>query len=193
MFFYSSEDDPENRIPDYLHSKRKPFQPILILADPGYVLYNNPTNSTIEKPVPKGNNTWLWSTHGWNPADSPGMQTIFYAYGPAFKGNVTMDAFESVNVYPLLAHLLGIKPRPNNGSLNIFKHVLKEWVEGNEKESNDDLIMYASIFGAIGALLLILMLVIGIVCFLRRNHSNRKSDKGDRTNTREQYKLVQQA
>ena len=98
LFF--SQDDPNNQIPDYLDVKRKSIQPILILPDPGWLLYNEPTDKTRNaKPKVKNifgrNYTWLWSTHGWDPSICPEMQTIFFAYGPAFKKGVTMEPFVS--------------------------------------------------------------------------------------------------
>ena len=100
-----------------------------------------------------------------------------------------MEPFESVNVYPLLAHLLGIKPRPNNASLALFKHVLKDWIEEEGESSN--LVLYASIFGAIGGMLLILMLVIGI-CIVKKKNAEAKSTPKE-IDQKEQYRLVSQA
>ena len=100
-----------------------------------------------------------------------------------------MEAFEMVNVYPLLAHLLGVKPRPNNGSLNVFKNVLEDWIEEEDESSN--VVVYASIFGAIGAILLILMLVIGI-CMVKKKNSEAKSTPKEIEHN-EQYRLVSQA
>ena len=53
------------------------------------------------------------------------MSTVFLAKGPAFKECVTMDSIEAVHVAPLIAHLLGVKAKPNNGSLDVFRNVLK--------------------------------------------------------------------
>lgn len=76
------------------------------------------------------------------------MMTIFFARGPDFKKNVTIEPFESVNIYPLLAHLLGINPRPNNGSLSVFKHILKNWNDSEEIQlrGNYSRVVYALIF-----------------------------------------------
>ena len=37
-----------------------------------------------------------------------------------------MDPFETVNYYPLMCHLLDISPSPNNGSLDLVRHLLKD-------------------------------------------------------------------
>lgn len=45
--------------------------------------------------------------HGFDPAIAD-MHAIFYASGPNFKSNLKIPAFENVNVYPLIAKILGL-------------------------------------------------------------------------------------
>uniref|UniRef100_A0A7M5WLL2 Uncharacterized protein n=1 Tax=Clytia hemisphaerica TaxID=252671 RepID=A0A7M5WLL2_9CNID len=127
-FRYFDQGDPDKQIPEYLHaSHHRLIPPLLILPDPGWWLLDKHWNLT-ELEINYPNYTKIdHGTHGYDPYSCREMQTIFFASGPAFKKGVTMEAFDNVNVYPLLAHLLGIKPRPNNGTLTIFKHVLKDW------------------------------------------------------------------
>jgi predicted AlkP superfamily pyrophosphatase or phosphodiesterase len=54
--------------------------------------------------------------HGYNP-ETPEMAALFIANGPAFRHGVALPAFDNVSVYPLLAHLTGITPEPNQGDL----------------------------------------------------------------------------
>ncbi|EQB15686.1 alkaline phosphatase family protein [Sphingobium lactosutens] len=54
-------------------------------------------------------------SHGWDN-QAPEMQALFIANGPAFvKGATPAPAFTNVDVYPLLARLIGIAPRPSDG------------------------------------------------------------------------------
>ena len=53
--------------------------------------------------------------------------------GPSFKKNITMDPFESVNLVPLLANILGVEAQPNNGTVNTFKNVLTRGVENKTR------------------------------------------------------------
>jgi predicted AlkP superfamily pyrophosphatase or phosphodiesterase len=56
----------------------------------------------------------------------PDMGATFYAWGPAFKQGVTIPAFENVNVYPLIADILGLRvTEPIDGSLKVLKGVLR--------------------------------------------------------------------
>jgi len=47
--------------------------------------------------------------HGFEPLKVKDMHATFLAWGPAFKKGVQIPAFENVNVYPLIAQILGLK------------------------------------------------------------------------------------
>lgn len=55
-------------------------------------------------------------SHGFDPA-LPSMRAIFLARGPAFRRGATIPAFDNVDVYPLLARLIGIRPAKNDGDI----------------------------------------------------------------------------
>jgi len=61
--------------------------------------------------------------HGYPPA-TPSMQAIFLARGPSFKKGSVVPPFQNLHLYALLAHLLGVTPAPNDGSLDSVKAVL---------------------------------------------------------------------
>ncbi len=71
---------------------------------------------------------WLLTTHDFHPREpmlgdhgydnnSPDMAAVFVANGPAFRHGVVLKTFDNVDVYPLLARLVGVKPQPNDGNL----------------------------------------------------------------------------
>jgi predicted AlkP superfamily pyrophosphatase or phosphodiesterase len=63
--------------------------------------------------------------HGFDNA-LPEMGATFYAWGPAFR-QVTIPAFENVNVYPLIAQILGLRiTQPVDGSLKVLGGTLKK-------------------------------------------------------------------
>jgi predicted AlkP superfamily pyrophosphatase or phosphodiesterase len=67
----------------------------------------------------------LLGKHGFDNA-VPEMHATFYAWGPAFKKNLQIDAFENVHVYPLIAHLLGLTITEKvDGELKVLQGVLK--------------------------------------------------------------------
>ncbi|XP_070556493.1 ectonucleotide pyrophosphatase/phosphodiesterase family member 7-like [Ptychodera flava] len=62
-----------------------------------------------------GENNTSKSQHGWDNKEEA-MFSVFYAKGPAFKRGYQADTIKNVDVYPLMCKLLGVHPRPNNGS-----------------------------------------------------------------------------
>lgn len=63
--------------------------------------------------------------HGFDN-DMPDMQATFYAWGPAFKEGLTINSFENVHVYPLLAKILGLAySHKIDGDLKVLAHILK--------------------------------------------------------------------
>jgi len=96
---------------------------------PYYLHYG--TNENVGDVVIDTELGWLFSdkkaeyggTHGYDPSYND-MHALFRAVGPAFK-HISLPPFPNVDVYPLLCHLLGIEPAPNDGSLNIVKRMLR--------------------------------------------------------------------
>ncbi|WP_228388347.1 ectonucleotide pyrophosphatase/phosphodiesterase [Chryseobacterium sp. CBo1] len=65
--------------------------------------------------------------HGYNPRMVPEMKTTFLAWGSEFKNNLVIDEFENINIYPLVAEILGLKiTEPVDGKLKILKETLKK-------------------------------------------------------------------
>jgi predicted AlkP superfamily pyrophosphatase or phosphodiesterase len=63
--------------------------------------------------------------HGFDNA-LPEMGATFYAWGPAFR-QLTIPAFENVNVYPLIAQILGLTVSgPIDGTLGALSGTLKK-------------------------------------------------------------------
>lgn len=96
---------------------------------PYYLHYG--TNENVGDVVIDTELGWLFSdkkaeyggTHGYDPSYND-MHALFRAVGPAFK-HISLPHFPNVDVYPLLCHLLGIEPAPNDGSLNIVKRMVR--------------------------------------------------------------------
>lgn len=66
---------------------------------------------------------WSWSkgkakgTHGYD-INNKDVHAIFYAIGPDFKQGYLKPSFQNIHVYPLLAHLLNLKPAKTDGNLD---------------------------------------------------------------------------
>lgn len=65
---------------------------------------------------------------GLDPFLMPEMRGIFYAEGPDIRRGATLQPFEDVNVYPLIAEILGLKTPPTDGNPNILSGILSSTV-----------------------------------------------------------------
>ncbi|RLD50196.1 MAG: alkaline phosphatase family protein, partial [Bacteroidetes bacterium] len=100
-------------LPERLHYGNNPRTlDIIVVADSSWSLV-----SEKKKKVGKG-------THGYDN-DNKDMHAIFYAYGPAFKSNYTASTFTNVDIYPLIANILGLQPAKTDGDIENVKGVLK--------------------------------------------------------------------
>jgi hypothetical protein len=63
--------------------------------------------------------------HGYDP-DYTAMHSIFLAEGPAFKKAYSSPAFENVEVYGIIAHILGLEPAETDGDLSRVSHIFSQ-------------------------------------------------------------------
>lgn len=63
--------------------------------------------------------------HGYDN-DDPAMRALFVAHGPGFKRGLVVPEFDNVDVYPLLAWLLRIEPRANDGDFDAVAPMLAQ-------------------------------------------------------------------
>jgi alkaline phosphatase D len=100
-------------LPERLHYGTNPRTlDIVVVADSSWSLV-----SEKKKKVGSG-------AHGYDN-DNKDMHAIFYAYGPAFKSNYTAPTFTNINIYPLIAHILGLEQAKTDGKLENVKGMLK--------------------------------------------------------------------
>lgn len=64
-------------------------------------------------------------SHGYDPALAS-MRAVFVARGPRLRPGTTIGEVDNVDVYPLLARLIGVAPLPNDGDAARFEAVLVE-------------------------------------------------------------------
>ena len=98
---YRRKDVP----PHLRYSDNARIGDLLVISDGHYILSHEPR----QNPVPPG-------THGFDPASDPNMKGIFYAAGPNIAAGVEVDEVNALDVYPLVARILGLAtPREING------------------------------------------------------------------------------
>jgi alkaline phosphatase D len=68
----------------------------------------------------------LRGEHGYDPLKFKSMHAIFYAIGPNIGPETQIPSFENVNVYPLIAKILGLKlPEKLDGSPSVLDPIYR--------------------------------------------------------------------
>ncbi len=98
---------------DYGGNPRIPA--IVCQPDVGYVLQTGHDDKWPDK---------TRGAHGYAP-ESVAMHAVLIADGPDFVDGAVMAPFDNVDVYPLLARLLGVVPQNNDGDAATWRPVLK--------------------------------------------------------------------
>ena len=107
--------------PAHLHLDANPREgdPIVVATGPSYIRAHEAL-SFGDPPVTDP------GQHGYDPQLVPEMKAIFYAAGPDIRPGVTVAPFENVNVYPLIAKILGLRTGTIDGKLRVLQGVLKK-------------------------------------------------------------------
>jgi alkaline phosphatase D len=109
------------KVPAALHFNDNPREgdPVVVPTGPYLIRAHAPDAGRPERPAPLG-------MHGYDPATMREMRAVFYAEGPDIRPGTAVKPFENVNLYPLVAHILGLDPPKVDGSLNVLSGILAE-------------------------------------------------------------------
>lgn len=103
-------------LPRYFHYARDPYHRLgdIFLLPRAPRAFNGPRG------IHKGK-------HGYDPRQSPEMLAIFYAYGPAFRKMGLVQAVDNVEIYPIVAQILGLKYQAESidGLGNVARKILR--------------------------------------------------------------------
>ena len=100
-------------VPARWHYGTNPRVPAIVCqADIGWILTTRPKPG--DRARMDDGNAHATGSHGYAP-ESPEMRAVFVADGPRFADGKRLPAFDNVDVYPLLARLLGVPAAPNDG------------------------------------------------------------------------------
>lgn len=106
-----------HEIPARFHFRNnRRIAPILALADDGWTISTR-QRWQVSPMTDLGN-------HGYDNM-LPSMAATFMASGPAFRAGAVVPAFQSIHVYELMAHLMGLRPAPNDGALDSVRALLR--------------------------------------------------------------------
>ena len=108
-------------VPAGLNYSQNPREgdPVVIATGPYALRAHGPPDGKPDLPPTTG-------MHGFDPRKVPAMKASFFASGPDIVEGKTVAPFENVNLYPWLAHMLGLTPPRNDGSLNVLAATLRD-------------------------------------------------------------------
>lgn len=113
---------PKAQIPPRLHYGTNPREPAVICqVETGWLALRRASWTKSRALHPEGLEK---GAHGY-AIDDPTMAALFIAHGPAFRGHLIAPRFPNVDVYPLMARVLGITPLPNDGNLAEVAGILR--------------------------------------------------------------------
>lgn len=114
-------------VPAELHfnENAREGDPVVIATGPYPIRVHAPAAGKEDRtPIP--------GMHGFDPRKMSQMKASFFAAGPDIVVGKTVLPFENVNLYPWLAHLLGLTSPKTDGTLNVLSGTLRD--HGNETE-----------------------------------------------------------
>jgi hypothetical protein len=124
FFVYRLKDVPAN-----LNFNQNPREgdPVVVATGPYAIRAHGPAAGAEDKPPTAG-------MHGFDPHTMPEMKASFFAAGPDLVKGKTVAPFENVNLYPWMAHMLGLDAPKNDGSLNVLSGTLRDGGGTTEKQ-----------------------------------------------------------
>ena len=108
-------------VPAGLNFNQNPREgdPVVIATGPYALRAHAPTLGRPDSaPIP--------GMHGFDPRNMPEMKSSFFAAGPDIVDGATVAPFENVNLYPWLAHILGLLTPKTDGSLSVLAKTLRD-------------------------------------------------------------------
>jgi predicted AlkP superfamily pyrophosphatase or phosphodiesterase len=104
------------------YSRSRRIGDIVVVANEGWIIISRERYRAPERAANGG--TIYRGEHGYDNRLAS-MRAIFVAHGPAFKQSQVVEPFECVDVYNVMAEILGLKPASNDGGHAAAKAVLR--------------------------------------------------------------------
>jgi predicted AlkP superfamily pyrophosphatase or phosphodiesterase len=115
----------KGEVPARWHFNAHPrITPIVAVADDGWTIMSRAQLGRALATDSAQRRTGAGGAHGYDPALSS-MGAVFIAAGPGIARGRVVPAFSNIHVYSLMAHLLGLRPAPNAGTLDSVRRVIR--------------------------------------------------------------------
>ncbi|RWS22401.1 ectonucleotide pyrophosphatase/phosphodiesterase family member 6-like isoform X1 [Leptotrombidium deliense] len=119
----------KSEIPDEMGIKHSNLTlPLVLYANCGYFMIKPSIEGKVYPDKKKEGgfpyNELPAGTHGYNAADCNEMRGITFAIGPAFKHGYLNNPLKQIDHYQVFFHILGVNPKPHNGSWERVSNML---------------------------------------------------------------------
>jgi predicted AlkP superfamily pyrophosphatase or phosphodiesterase len=101
----------------YHYREHRRIAPIIGLADEGWSI----SSRAYFRRNPE---RFAGGEHGYDN-ELPSMGALFVASGPTFERGLVVPPLQSIHLYELMAHILGLDPAPNDGNLDSVRVMLR--------------------------------------------------------------------
>ncbi|XP_077412130.1 ectonucleotide pyrophosphatase/phosphodiesterase family member 7-like isoform X1 [Vanacampus margaritifer] len=167
----------KEEMPERLHfANNDRILPIILLADAGYVI-----NGYFPVQFNKGE-------HGFDNHEMD-MKAFFRAAGPAFRKNLKVGPFETVHIYPLMCHILGIRPEVNDGRLDATREMLLAHQDDEQEEEGKRISLVPNavtgLASTAGFLLVVFVIIVARKMINGRGHRSSSVPKKSAETTRQ--------
>ena len=112
-----------SQMPSHLHFDSNPREGDPVVVPTGPYFITAAADPRADEHIPR-------AEHGYDAVCMPEMRAIFFAAGPDIRRGIKLESFENINVYPLIAKILGLdisnlKTGSIDGKLGVLEEILK--------------------------------------------------------------------
>jgi alkaline phosphatase D len=116
FFVYRRKDVPAGL---HYNENAREGDPVIVATGPYAIRAKKPAEGKPDQAPQMG-------AHGYDPHVIAEMKASFFAAGPDIVQGRTVQPFENVNLYPWMAHMLGLTAPKSDGNLNILAGTLRD-------------------------------------------------------------------
>ncbi len=95
---------------------------LMVIANPHHYIREGSRERLLKSPKIGSKE----GVHGYDPTEVTDVRGIFYVQGPNIKSGITLEPFQNIHVYPLVAKILGLPVPAIDGKEEVLKKIYKK-------------------------------------------------------------------
>lgn len=113
----------QSELPAHWQYRSPRIGDILLVAKSGYYFLDR-DRSQLKKVL----KPWGWAgVHGYDASEGMAMHGIFYGRGPNIRPGYTLESFENIHIYPLIARILDLPIPVIDGKLSVTDRIYRRF------------------------------------------------------------------